>query len=340
MRRRPPPRSRVDAPLAAEEAAALLGRSFHGARAVLLAVSGGADSTAMLVLAAEWARERGAPRLLVATVDHALRVEAKAETAAVAALAGRLGFEHRTLAAPLAAGASGVEAKARVLRYGALVAHAASAGADAIATAHTLDDQAETVLMRLSAGSGPAGLAAMRPDIMRDGVRHLRPLLGVAKARLVATLRARGVGWAEDVMNADPAFARARLRAGGLALAREGLTPERLATLAARMARAEDALEAATDAAARIHFVRDGDGWTMTDACDLPAEIRLRMLSRAVFPRGEARLERLERLAARIATEPRGAATIAGMRVAWDGGAVSARPAPLRRGGAGSPARL
>ncbi|HEY0291475.1 MAG TPA: tRNA lysidine(34) synthetase TilS [Hansschlegelia sp.] len=319
--------------VAPAEAAALFG-AFVPPRHLLLAVSGGADSTALLVLAAEWASEGGA-RLSVATVDHALRAEADIEIAEVAALSARFGLPHARLPAPVAS-ASRIEERARDLRYAALADHARAIGADAIATAHTLDDQAETVLMRLAAGSGPSGLAGMRTETFRDGVRHVRPLLGVAKRRLVATLEARGIAWFGDAMNVDGRFARARLRAARDALAREGLTAARLGVLAGRMARADAALETATDDAARLLLGHDAAGWTIAPgAVALPDEIRLRLLGRALTLAGggRIRLERLERLARRIAREPEGAATLAGARVAWAHGAATVRPAPPRRGG-------
>jgi tRNA(Ile)-lysidine synthase len=321
------------APIHPDEAAALLARAFGGAGHVLLAVSGGADSIALLILAAEW---RDAPRLSVATVDHGLRPEAAAEAAEVAELAGRLGLPHAILAAPVSS-KTRVEAAAREARYSALRAHARGIGADAVATAHTLDDQAETVLMRLAAGSGPAGLAAMRSETMRDGLKHLRPLLDVTKARLLATLVARCVGWSEDAMNADPRFARARLRAAQDVLAGEGLTVKRLGRLAARMARAEEAIERTVDQAAGSRVTTDPRNRTVVSAvAALPEEILLRLLARLIGQAGggELRLERLERLLARILGEPKGAATLAGAKIAWGEDTIVVSAAPPRRDGA------
>lgn len=322
-------------PLSPADAAALFEPLFARERRILLAVSGGADSIALLVAAAEWARERPAPKLSVASVDHGLRPEAGAESAAVAVLSARLGLPHARLEAAVD-GVARIEEMARVRRYAALAAHAEAIGAGAIATAHTLDDQAETVLMRLSAGSGPAGLAAMRARTVREGgLVHLRPFLGVAKARLVATLEERGIGWATDAMNVDAAYLRPRLRGARAALEREGLTAERLATLAARMARAEDALTAATEAAAAAHLTQAGAEASLAPgAASLPEEIRLRLLGRVIASvgGGVVRLDRLERLFERTLSKPRGAATLAGAKVTWDGeGRLSARPAAPRR---------
>lgn len=323
------------APLGAGEIEAVLTPAFAGVNLVLIAVSGGADSMALLALAADWAARRSGTRLSVATVDHSLRPESAAEAAAVARTAASLGLPHARLEAPLARPGARIEEAARDARYAALAAHAVAIGAEALATAHTLDDQAETVLMRLAAGSGPAGLAAMRPKSMRGRLVHLRPLLGVPKARLVATLRARGWGWSEDAMNADPAFCRARLRAGRAVLEDEGLTAERLGVFARRAARAEDALLAVERQAAEVHLSLTPDRAAIApEAAALPAEIRLRLLGRAVAALGKTRvrLDRLERLFERTLATASGAATLAGARVAWSAdGPIVVTAAPPRR---------
>ncbi|MFC7051738.1 tRNA lysidine(34) synthetase TilS [Hansschlegelia quercus] len=321
------------APIQSDEAAAIFARAFGDAGHVLLAVSGGADSTALLILAAEW---RDAPRLSVATVNHGLRAEAVTEAADVAELAGRLGLSHAILAAPVSS-KTRIEAAAREVRYSALREHADRIGADAIATAHTLDDQAETVLMRLAAGSGPAGLAAMRPETTRDGLRHFRPLLDVPKTRLVASLAARGIGWSEDAMNADSRFARPRLRTARDALAAEGLTARRLGRFATRMARADAAIAHAVDQAADAHVAMDArDQLVVSAFAGLPEEILLRLLARLIAQAGggELRLERLERLIGRILGEPKGAATLAGAKIGWRRDAIVVSAAPPRRDGA------
>jgi tRNA(Ile)-lysidine synthase len=270
----------ASAAISAREIAGLFA-SFPRSGRLILAVSGGADSTALMLLAQRWRgrRARG-PELIAATVDHGLRPGARAEAKAVGALARRLGLRHEILPWRGAKPRSGIEAAAREIRYRLLTQLAQRLGAQAIATAHTLDDQAETVLMRLAAGSGPAGLAGMRPYDVRHGMVLLRPLLGVRKARLLATLTRAGIAWSEDPMNADPAFARARLRAAGAVLAREGLTPERMARLAERMARYEEVVAASVEAARR-HIAdphRPGrlDGRALVA---LPEEVALRLLA-------------------------------------------------------------
>jgi tRNA(Ile)-lysidine synthase len=323
--------------------------SFPRSGRVILAVSGGADSTALMVLAQRWRRRRTrGPELVVATVDHGLRRGSQAEAKSVGALARRLGLSHEVLGWPGAKPKTGIEAAARAARYRLLAELAQRLGAEAIATAHTLDDQAETVLMRLAAGSGPAGLAGVRPRDMRHGVLLLRPLLGVRKARLLATLARAGVGWVDDPMNADPAFARTRLRAAAAALAREGLTPERMGRLAARMARYEDAVAAAVQTVRpRIADPqRPGrlDGRALIAA---PEEIALRLLASAVVGAGAPctaekplRLQRLEALwqevREAIAAGRAARRTLAEALVTVDrDGAVLITPAPPRRSQAG-----
>src|SRR5262245_4641940 len=162
---------------------------LKSAPAVVLAVSGGPDSVALMWLAARWRRalSRG-PRLVAVTIDHGLRAEAAREAREVKRLARALEIEHRTMRWNGAKPKTGVPAAARAERYRLLGQAARSIGATHILTAHTRDDQAETLLMRLLRGSGIAGLAAMARETDRDGVTLARPLLTVSKSRLIATL--------------------------------------------------------------------------------------------------------------------------------------------------------
>src|SRR5262249_29288730 len=144
---------------------------------------------------------------------------------------------------------------ARLARYRLLAQAAHAARAPYILTAHSLDDQAETVLIRMSRGSGLSGLAAMAPMSplpanRSSGIVLVRPLITVPKARLLATLARAGIAHADDPSNRDPRFARTRLRGIMPTLAREGLDARRLALLAQRLQRADAAIEAAVDEAA------------------------------------------------------------------------------------------
>src|SRR5262249_24487596 len=138
------------------------------------------------------------PNLLAVTVDHGLRVEAAREARDVKRLARRLGLDHRTLRRTGDKPKTGVPAAARAARYRLLGEAARATGASHIFTAHTRDDQAETLLMRLLRGSGIAGLGAMARETVREGAVLARPFLNVPKSRLIATLDRAKIGYAED----------------------------------------------------------------------------------------------------------------------------------------------
>ncbi len=321
--------------------------------ALVLAVSGGPDSTALMLLAARWRkRHRRGPKLIAVTVDHGLRPEARREAAAVKRLAVRLGLPHRTLRWTGRKPTSGLQEQARAARYGLIAAAAARARATCVLTAHTRDDQAETVLIRMTRGSGLGGLAGMarvRPLLPADRAEGaanaflVRPLRDLPKSRLVATLRAADIPAADDPSNRDPRFARARLRALMPALAREGLDARRLAVLARRARRADATIERAVDAAAAA--LADGS-WAppgpitfSADAfADLPAELALRLLGRAVAcvgDEGPVELGKLEALAdalvAAMAQSARFRRTLAGAVVTLDRGRLRVERAPARR---------
>lgn len=202
-----------------------------------LAVSGGPDSLALLLLA-----HAALPgRIAVASVDHGLRPEAAGEVALVERIAGERGIPFTPLTVSLAPG--NVQTRAREARYDALARWAAEAGLGALATAHHADDQAETLLMRLNRGSGLAGLAGVRARtaIAGSDTPLLRPLLGWRKAELAALVAAAGLTPVADPSNTDPAFDRARLRAR-LAEA-DWLDPVQIAASAAHLAEGWQALE-------------------------------------------------------------------------------------------------
>ncbi len=270
----------------------------------LLAVSGGPDSTALMHAAAA---ARGPAALHAATVDHGLRPEAREEAGAVARQAEALGIPHAILTWDPDGShpGTGIQAAARAARYRLLAAHADEIGAKRLLTAHTRDDQAETVLMRLCAGSGPAGLAGMRVERnLGGGLTLARPFLALSKAALVAWCDARGIAYLRDPSNSDGRFARARLRRVLPLLAEEGLTAERLARLADRAARDDAALgQAAEDALDRLASPGEG-AWSLDGRAlaALPEAVALRVLDRALDRAGApaGRLERLERLGATL----------------------------------------
>jgi tRNA(Ile)-lysidine synthase len=278
---------------------------LRDAAAVLVAVSGGPDSVALLHLLGRWRDGRARPALIAATVDHGLRPQSAAEAAMVADQAALLGVPHRTLLWTEPKPRSRLQEAAREARYALLVAEARRGGAGHLVTAHTCDDQAETVLMRLARGSGIAGLAGMRPTVDRDGICHLRPFLGVSKATLVDLCREEGWSFAEDPSNSDDRFARARWRKLLPGLAAEGMTAERLCRLAERAGRVEEALATRARAVfAEASRAGGPDPLRLAAALrDEPFEIALRVLALALCPERpdeHLRLQRLETAVERL----------------------------------------
>ena len=317
-------------PIGSDEAAALFA-ALRGRRGVALAVSGGADSTALLFL---YHRARALdptlPPAVVVSVDHRLRAEAAAEVAAVARRAVSLGLSHRALTWDEAAAGGNLQARAAAARRRLLLAATRERGADTLLLAHHADDQAETVLARLARGSGVVGLAAMAAWRDEGDVAIVRPLLAIPKSRLIATLRAAGWDWIEDPSNRDERFLRARLRAAGPVLEELGLTRERLVETARVMARAAAALETLVDDLAARTVGTHPAGWAWIDRAGFgaaPAEIRLRLLARlARSVAGAEHAPRLDGLEAIEAAALSGAArvvrTLAGVRFEVRGGRI------------------
>jgi tRNA(Ile)-lysidine synthase len=310
---------------------------------ILLAVSGGPDSTALLWLAARWRdAHKNAPKLIAATVDHRLRPEAKREAAQAAKLARKLKISHHVLSWRGKKPKTGLPEAARAARYEFLIALARKAGAEAIVTAHTRDDQAETMLHRIGRGSGVTGLAGIRRKSERDGVIILRPLLGLPKARLESILRKEGISFAVDPTNSDPNFLRPRLRRLAPALAKEGIDSTRLSLLAKRLGRVELAIETAVHEALPRAALPSNENCVRYDARTLfalPEEISLRLLGRAVGHvghEGPVELGKLEALHAAFAESWRGSVplrrTLAGALADLDKSQLTVEPAPFRKG--------
>jgi tRNA(Ile)-lysidine synthase len=235
---------------------------FEPKPVVAVAVSGGSDSMALALLLDEWASHREA-RIEAITIDHGLRPESATEAEQVGRwLASRRVTRHTILRWVGVKPEAGIQAAARDARYRLLTGHCREQGILHLCLAHHLDDQIETRAMRAARRSGPAGLAGMSAIRDLDGVRLLRPLLGIAKQELRATLATRSQDWIEDPSNRNPAFERGRLREHAAdpdrkvalpALHRAGLERQRLeAEAAARLAtglRIEDAGWASLDPA-------------------------------------------------------------------------------------------
>ncbi|MEA2882030.1 MAG: tRNA(Ile)-lysidine synthase [Bradyrhizobium sp.] len=333
-----------DLPISSLEAKRLFA-DLSAAPGLVLAVSGGPDSVAMMWLAGRWRRAlRKGPRLVAVTVDHGLRAEAAREAREVKRLAKNLDLPHRTLRWTGAKPRTGLPAAARDARYRLLARAARATGATHVLTAHTRDDQAETLLMRISRGSGIAGLAAMAPQTQRDGLVLARPLLQIPKARLLATLRKAKIGFADDPTNRDTRFTRPRLRELMPALAAEGFDARNLARLASRLARANAALELLVDGAERYLALGSSDpvhgGFEAGAFAVLAEEIRVRLLLRAIDRighEGPAELGKVEALAAALARAGakkgriRLKQTLAGALVSLIDGRIRIEPAPPRR---------
>lgn len=255
--------------------------SAAGEGALGVAVSGGSDSLALLLLIERWARA-SARSLKVVTVDHGLRHGSAAEAEAVADLCRMRGHSHTTLTWQERAQPGNLQSGARTARRRLIADWAEAEGVSAVALGHTLDDQAETFVMRLARGSGVDGLSGMQPVSSMGGVTWLRPLLDLRRDDLRSWLSAQGMCWAEDPSNSDMRFDRVRVRAAQDALARVGLTPECLAMTATRMRRARNALEhAGRELGARcIALGSCGDVSLAVPAfAEAPEEVRTRLLA-------------------------------------------------------------
>ena len=307
--------------------------------ALLLAVSGGPDSTALMLMAVEWARAESRPKLYTATVDHGLRKESAAEAAEVGRLAEILGAPHAILRWEGDKPAARLQERAREARYRLLGEEARRVGARVVVTAHHLDDQAETVLLRLTRGSGVAGLAGMAARTRRGDIEIARPLLDWSKSALAAVCEARGVAFARDPSNDDTRFARPRLRRLAGVLAAEGLDALALARLARRAAAVETALARQTDAGeARLRLAATGRCAAQALAAE-PVEIVRRLLTRAIagIVGAPPPFEAIERIAAELVAAieegRRFAANVGAVLVGHDGrGEVWLKPEPPRRG--------
>jgi tRNA(Ile)-lysidine synthase len=298
-------------PLDVDDLAAGFAASFRASPGgLVLAVSGGPDSVCLMHLTARLAARTTLPPITVATVDHGLRPASSAEADGVMRDAALLGLPARRLAWTGPKPTAALQEKARAARYALLVETCRAVGADHLVTAHTRDDQAETVLFRLLRGSGPAGLAGMRRTTdLGHGVTQARPLLRVEKTRLIATCTQHGWSYATDPSNIDPRFARPKLRRLMPQLAVQGLDNGALERLADRAARAEDALAQAVEVLARdtIHAGPEGVTLDLRRAAPLPPELVIRLVGRVVGTIGDDRPIRLDRLE-RAATALRSAA--------------------------------
>lgn len=290
-----------------------------------IAVSGGPDSLALLLLAA--AAFPG--RIAAATVDHGLRPEAADEAAFVADICAELGVPHRILKLALAPGGN-VQARAREARYSALAGWAGEEGIEAVLTGHHADDQAETLLMRLVRGSGLAGLAGIRSSGRIGDLAVCRPLLGWRHETLCEIVREAGLRPVEDPSNADETHDRVRMRRQ---LAdTPWLDVPALARSAAALAEAEEALDWAVErlTAARLN---EEKGALWLDPAGLPPELLRRLVLHCLERIGPGLQPRGEQVAALIEALARGETATLGRVICRGGACFRFAPAPPRRAG-------
>lgn len=292
-----------------------------------IAVSGGPDSLALLLLA------HGAlpGAIAAATVDHGLRPEAAEEARMVAQLCAGIGVPHRILRVTVA-GAGNMQANARSVRYRALADWLDDADLAALAVAHHCDDQAETLLMRLARGAGVRGLAGMRVRGVVPGVPEwplLRPLLGWRRAELEAIVTSAGIVAAQDSSNSDSRYLRVRLR-NWLAAAPEGVDAVRIAAAAAHLGDADQALDWASDVEWERQVGRIGEALRYAPLA--PRAVRMRVLARIIAEigrEGSLRGDELARLLGRL--ESGAVATLGGVRCDGSDPVWRFAPAPPHR---------
>lgn len=295
-----------------------------------IAVSGGADSLALLLLAA--ATFPG--QVEAATVDHGLRPESIVEALHVEDICARLDCPHTILNVNVPDGPAGLQGEARAARYATLASWAAARKITHLATAHHADDQAETLLMRLQRGSGIAGLSAIRPVRREGDLVILRPLLDWRKSELVHLVAGSGIEAVDDRSNHDLRFDRTGMRQ--FLQDNPQFQPQRLARSAAALREADEALDWAAAELAEDRITSAAGEWRI-DPAGLPRELKRRLLVSAVRALKEALAiepawtggEDVEGLLR--ALERGGAATLAGV-MGRGGQFWHLRQAPPRRG--------
>jgi tRNA(Ile)-lysidine synthase len=314
---------------------------FEARPFVAVAVSGGPDSLALTILADRWARERGG-QLTALTVDHRLRPESAEEARVLGGWLASRGIAHQVLVWTGAKPATGIQEAARAARYRLLAGWCRERGCLHLLTAHHREDQAETYLIRRRACSGIDGLAGMSAVREMAGMRLVRPLLAVPKARLAALLMAEGHPFLSDPSNRNPAFERARLRVddgAGVDAHIDRLTVE-LRGHGRRRIEREQALDRLLASAVSLHPA----GFAALDMAAIghvEAELLERLLGRVAACIGGAayplRRERVARLRAGLLDRPEHARTLGGCRfVPWRGRLLVLR----ELGGGAAPVRL
>ena len=257
--------------------------ALRGERHVALAVSGGSDSMALLRLVVQWAKK--SVKISVLTVDHGLRPEAAAEARQVAEWCANLSFDHHILRWEDVKPKTGLQAKARAARYDLMSNWCIAHGVSFLLTAHTMDDQAETVLMRQARTDTAESLAGIWETAIWGGVKLFRPLLGQGKEELRSYLKSLGQPWIEDPSNDDVKFERVRVRQ---TLAHESKPDQRkmeLAEIADRAGREARALASATELWITGQLTSYPEGFGIIPRagfCELDPELQRRVLQQLI----------------------------------------------------------
>lgn len=297
-----------------------------------LAVSGGPDSMALLVLA----HAAFPDQIAAATVDHALRADSAGEAVMVATECAALGIPHATLLPDDPIAGASIQSRAREARYDLLGRWAGEAGMDALLTAHHIDDQAETFLMRAARGAGLSGLSAIRARQPLGSLALVRPLLEWRRAELRAIVRRAALPFVDDPSNADDRYDRTRFRR--LLEDNPWLDPTRIARAAAHIAEADAAIRQTHDWLWQARSVSAPAGEVKIDVSEFPRELRRRVAREAIElvrqahritkpPFSEAR--NIEPLLDALEAGKR--ATLGGVIASLDGSAWRFRKAPPRR---------
>ncbi len=258
---------------------------FEASPVIAVAVSGGSDSLALVLLAARWAARRGG-RVVALTVDHRLRAEARAEAETVQHWLAQVGITHHILAWDYPQKPRGnIQAEARNARYTLLAKWCRAHEVLHLLVAHHLDDVAESFMLRLQRGSGVDGLAAMPVVHRMQDIRLIRPLLSVTKQQLQCFLQERGQSWVEDPSNQNLHYTRNHIRqflAAPFAQLPPALFTARLAECAKHMGRARIALEEDTACAMVKTLALFPEGYATLERAALavmPEEIALRVVA-------------------------------------------------------------
>jgi|AntRauTorcE11897_2_1112592.scaffolds.fasta_scaffold06090_2 tRNA(Ile)-lysidine synthase len=240
--------------------------SLNGSDHIAVGISGGADSLALTLLMSGWCQDHEF-KLTAFTIDHGLRAEAATEAETVHNLLSARQINHRILKVTDKIGSTRIQETARQRRYTLLAEACAAEGIKTLAVGHHLEDQFETVLMRLTRGSGLKGLCGMAPvRSLHGGVNLIRPLLDQPKSALTGYCRAQNIKWINDPSNEDTQYTRVQLRQQQDALAEIGLTPAVLESSRRKLAGAAGFINSAVKDAHRHCVQRHDDGYQINVA--------------------------------------------------------------------------